>query len=88
MKEYLSVEEALCQLRGGRMILACDDEGRENEADLFLPAQFATPEAINFIIHACGLVCVALSGERLEALQIPMAQRGGGTSIHPCNFAA
>ncbi|HZR44692.1 MAG TPA: 3,4-dihydroxy-2-butanone-4-phosphate synthase, partial [Ktedonobacteraceae bacterium] len=51
----LSVDEAIQALRAGRMVLIRDDEGRENEADLCLAAQFATPEAINFLAHsACG----------------------------------
>ncbi len=71
----LSLSEAVDELRAGRMVIICDDESRENEADLCLAAQFATPEAINFIAHhACGLICVALSGERLDALNIPLAQ--------------
>ncbi len=54
------------------MVLICDDEERENEADLCLAAQFATAEAVNFLVHhACGLLCVALAGERLDALGIP-----------------
>ncbi|HTI14625.1 MAG TPA: 3,4-dihydroxy-2-butanone-4-phosphate synthase [Dictyobacter sp.] len=72
----LSIEEAANEIRAGRMVLICDDEGRENEADLCIAAQFATPEAINFISHAaCGLICVALAGERLDTLRIPLAER-------------
>ena len=71
----LSIPEAVDELRAGRMVIICDDESRENEADFCLAAQFATPEAINFLAHhACGLICVALSGERLDALHIPLAQ--------------
>ena len=71
----LSIPEAVGELRAGRMVIICDDEGRENEADLCLAAQFATPEAINFLAHhACGLICVALSGERLDALHIPLTE--------------
>jgi len=71
----LSIPEAVDELRAGRMVIICDDESRENEADLCLAAQFATPEAINFFAHhACGLICVALSGERLDALHIPLAE--------------
>jgi 3,4-dihydroxy 2-butanone 4-phosphate synthase / GTP cyclohydrolase II len=74
----ISVSEAVCELRAGRMVLICDDENREHEADLCLAAQFATPEAINLIAHAaCGLICVALAGERLDALHIPLAEKGG-----------
>ncbi len=74
----ITVTEAVRELRAGRMILICDDESREHEADLCLAAQFATPEAINFLAHAaCGLICVALAGERLDALRIPLAEKGG-----------
>ena len=74
----LSVDEAIQALRAGRMVLIRDDEGRENEADLCLAAQFATPEAINFLARsACGLICVALSAERLDALRIPLTESSG-----------
>ncbi|HLZ57732.1 MAG TPA: 3,4-dihydroxy-2-butanone-4-phosphate synthase [Ktedonosporobacter sp.] len=75
---YFSISEAVQEVRAGCMVLLCDDEGRENEADLCLAAQFVTPEAINFIVRsACGLLCVALAGERLDALRIPLAERDG-----------
>ena len=75
MNYTLSISEAVNELRAGKMIIICDDENRENEADLCLAAQFATPEAINFLAHhAAGLICVALPGERLDALQIPLAE--------------
>jgi 3,4-dihydroxy 2-butanone 4-phosphate synthase / GTP cyclohydrolase II len=74
----LALAEAVHDVRAGRMVLLCDDETRENEADLCLAAQFATPQAINFIAHAaCGLICVALTGERLDALRIPLVERRG-----------
>ena len=74
----LALVEAVHEVRAGRMVLLCDDESRENEADLCLAAQFATPQAINFIAHAaCGLICVALAGERLDALRIPLVERRG-----------
>lgn len=81
----MTVAEAVREVQAGRMVLICDDEGRENEADLCLAAQFATPEAINFIVHsACGLVCVALAGERLDTLRIPLAEQAG----HPLQGTA
>ena len=71
----LSIPEAVRELRAGKMVIICDDENRENEADLCLAAQFATPEAINFLAHhASGLICVALAGERLDALNIPLVE--------------
>jgi 3,4-dihydroxy 2-butanone 4-phosphate synthase / GTP cyclohydrolase II len=73
---YLTVPEAIQRIQAGKMVLIQDDAERENEADLVLPAQFATPEKVNFIIHAAsGLLCVALSGERLDALGIPLEER-------------
>src|SRR5947209_12259592 len=72
---YLSVSEAVHAVREGKMVLITDDETRENEADLCVAAQFATPTAINFFAHAAsGLICVALAGERLDALQIPLLE--------------
>ncbi len=77
--EYsIDIARAVQEIRAGHMVLIRDDEDRENEADLCIAAQFATPEAINFIAHsACGLICVALSGERLDALRIPLAESEG-----------
>ncbi len=70
---FATVEEVLEDLRNGRMIIIVDDEDRENEGDLMVAAQFATPEAINFMTrHARGLVCVAMTGERLDQLKLPM----------------
>lgn len=75
MNYTLTISEAVSELRAGKMVIICDDESRENEADLCLAAQFATPEAINFLAHhASGLICVALPGKRLDALQIPLAE--------------
>ncbi len=74
----ITLAEAVREIQAGRMVLICDDDSREHEADLCLAAQFATPEAINFMAHAaCGLICVALTGERLDTLRIPLAERGG-----------
>lgn len=74
----LTIAEAVHEVQAGRMVILCDDENRENEADICLAAQFASDEAINFIAHqACGLICVALTGQRLDDLRIPLAPRGG-----------
>lgn len=68
-----SVEEAIEEYRNGRFVIIVDDESRENEGDLTLPAQFCTPEAINFMAkHGRGLICIAMTGERLDQLKIPM----------------
>ncbi|MBX5449827.1 GTP cyclohydrolase II [Thermogemmatispora sp.] len=73
---WLSVPAAVRRVQAGQMVLLCDDETREHEADLCLAAQFATAERINFMLQqARGLLCVALAGERLDALAIPLAER-------------
>jgi 3,4-dihydroxy 2-butanone 4-phosphate synthase/GTP cyclohydrolase II len=70
---FSSIPEALEDLRRGRMIVVCDDEGRENEGDLTLAAQFATPDAINFMAkEGRGLICLALPGVRCEQLGLEL----------------
>ncbi|WP_158047281.1 3,4-dihydroxy-2-butanone-4-phosphate synthase [Skermanella pratensis] len=72
--EYLSTtEEILEEARQGRMFILVDDEDRENEGDLVIPAQMATPEAINFMAKfGRGLICLAMTGERIEKLRLPL----------------
>ena len=68
-----SVEEAIEEIRAGRMVVIVDDEDRENEGDLTLAAEKVTPEAINFMVkHGRGLVCTSMEGKRLEELHLPM----------------
>ena len=68
-----SVDDALDAYRQGKMVIVVDDEDRENEGDLVLAADFATPEAINFMVtHARGLVCLAMHSKLLDRLKIPM----------------
>jgi 3,4-dihydroxy 2-butanone 4-phosphate synthase / GTP cyclohydrolase II len=68
-RPFASIPEALEDIRQGRMVVVCDDEGRENEGDLTLAAQFATPEAINFMAReGRGLVCLALTPSRCDQL--------------------
>jgi len=77
-ESYLSsIEEILEDARAGKMFILVDDEGRENEGDLIIPASMATPEAINFMArYGRGLICLSLSGERVQKLGLPlMAQR-------------
>jgi 3,4-dihydroxy 2-butanone 4-phosphate synthase/GTP cyclohydrolase II len=70
---FASIEEALDDIRRGRMVVVCDDENRENEGDLTLAAQFATPEAINFMAkEARGLICLALTSERCDELGLDL----------------
>ena len=68
-----SIEEALEALRAGKPIIVVDDEDRENEGDLILSAEYATTEALAFMVrHSSGVICVALPGERLDALHLPL----------------
>jgi 3,4-dihydroxy 2-butanone 4-phosphate synthase/GTP cyclohydrolase II len=70
---FVGVPEALREFREGRLIVVVDDEDRENEGDLTIAAEKITPEAINFMAkHGRGLVCLALTEERLDYLRIPM----------------
>ena len=79
--EFLSpAEELLEEARRGRMFILVDDEDRENEGDLVIPAQFATPDAINFMArHARGLICLALTRGRVEQLGLPLMAQSNGT---------
>jgi 3,4-dihydroxy 2-butanone 4-phosphate synthase / GTP cyclohydrolase II len=70
---FASIEDAIEEIRSGRMIVVCDGEERENEGDLVLAAQFATPEAINFMAkHGRGLICLALTDERCDELGLDL----------------
>src|SRR5438552_12072842 len=70
---FSPIEEALDEIRRGRMVVVCDDENRENEGDLTMAAQFATPEAINFMAkEARGLICLALTSERCDELGLDL----------------
>jgi 3,4-dihydroxy 2-butanone 4-phosphate synthase/GTP cyclohydrolase II len=70
---FTDVETALAEIRAGKMIVVVDDEDRENEGDLTIAAEFATPEVINFMAkHGRGLICLALTEERLDYLRIGM----------------
>jgi 3,4-dihydroxy 2-butanone 4-phosphate synthase / GTP cyclohydrolase II len=72
-KGLATIEEAIDEFRNGRFVIIIDDEDRENEGDLTIAAQFATPEAINFMArYGRGLICVPMTHERLEQLHIPM----------------
>src|SRR3984885_1283964 len=74
LSQYLSsAEELIEEARNGRMFILVDDEDRENEGDLVVPAQFATPDAVNFMArHARGLICLALTRQRVEQLGLPL----------------
>src|SRR6266581_632945 len=70
---FATIEQAIEEIRQGRMIVVCDDEDRENEGDLTLAAQFATPEAINFMAkEGRGLICLALTPDRCDELGLDL----------------
>jgi 3,4-dihydroxy 2-butanone 4-phosphate synthase / GTP cyclohydrolase II len=70
---FSTVEEAIDDIRAGRMVVICDDEDRENEGDLTMAAQFCTPEAINFMAkEGRGLICLALTPDRCEELGLDL----------------
>jgi len=72
-KGLATVEEAIEDYRRGRFVIIVDDEDRENEGDLTIPAQFVTAESINFMAkNARGLICISMTAERLDRLGIPM----------------
>ena len=82
-----SLDEALEDLSSGKFVIVVDDEGRENEGDLFYFADQMTPEAITFMVtHARGLVCVAMQGDRLDELQIPNLRSRNSNSSQPTAF--
>ncbi len=70
--KFSSIPEAIEDIRQGKMIIAVDDEDRENEGDLMMAAEKVTPEAINFMVtNARGLVCLPVDGKRLDELEVP-----------------
>ncbi|TLM67865.1 MAG: bifunctional 3,4-dihydroxy-2-butanone-4-phosphate synthase/GTP cyclohydrolase II [Deltaproteobacteria bacterium] len=76
------IEEALEQIRQGRMVILVDDEDRENEGDLCLAAEMVTPEAINFMAReGRGLICLSLTEERAEELDLPLMVRENSSSF-------
>ena len=68
-----SIEEIIEDAKNGKMFILVDDESRENEGDVIIPAEKSTPEIINFMAkYARGLVCVALTAQRCDELKLPM----------------
>jgi 3,4-dihydroxy 2-butanone 4-phosphate synthase/GTP cyclohydrolase II len=73
MSAFVTIEEAIEEIRAGRMVVVCDDEDRENEGDLTMAAQFATPEAINFMAkEGRGLICLSLTPQRCDELGLDL----------------
>ncbi|MCH7958460.1 MAG: 3,4-dihydroxy-2-butanone-4-phosphate synthase [Proteobacteria bacterium] len=86
-REHLaSIEDIIEDARNGRMFILVDDEMRENEGDLIVPAQMATPDSINFMAkHGRGLICLSLTAERVRELGLPLMAREN-TSRHQTAF--
>ena len=82
-----SLEEGLEELKSGRFLIVVDDENRENEGDLVMPAEKVTAEAVNFVVtHARGLLCMPIIGERLDELQIPLMVSQNGSEKNQTAF--
>jgi 3,4-dihydroxy 2-butanone 4-phosphate synthase / GTP cyclohydrolase II len=81
-----SIEQAIADIRAGKMVVVLDDEDRENEGDLVMAAQMVTPQAINFMRReAGGLICVPLTGRRLDELHLPQMV-SENTALHETAF--
>ena len=77
-----TTQEIVAELRAGRMVILVDEEDRENEGDLLMAADFVTPEAINFMAKfGRGLICLTLTEERCDFLQLPMMSKSNGTQF-------
>lgn len=77
-----STEEIVADLKSGKMVILVDEEDRENEGDLVLAADHVTPEAVNFMAkHGRGLICLTLTRERCQQLNLPLMVRDNGTSM-------
>ena len=85
--QLISIEKGLEDLRAGKFLIVVDDEDRENEGDLVMPAQHVTPDAVNFMVtHARGQLCMPMMGERLAELDIPMLPSRNSDSAMPTAF--
>ena len=84
--QFNTIEEAIADIKAGKMVLVTDDPDRENEGDLIMAADFVTPDAINFMAtHAKGLICAPCDGEILDRLQLePMV--ANNTDNHETAF--
>src|SRR6266508_2948314 len=81
-----AAEDIIEEARRGRMFILVDDEDRENEGDLVIPAQMATPDVINFMAkYGRGLICLSLTPQRVEELGLPLMS-GRNTSRHATAF--
>jgi 3,4-dihydroxy 2-butanone 4-phosphate synthase/GTP cyclohydrolase II len=87
-RRFAGIEDAIDELKAGRMIVVVDDEDRENEGDLTMAAEMITPEAVNFMAtYGRGLICLAMTGEQLDRLELaPMVPCN--TALHETAFTA
>ena len=88
MSPFASIEQAIRDVQDGKIVIIVDDEDRENEGDLMVAAEKVTPEIINFMAtHGRGLICLAMTGHRLDELNIPlMVAEHTNTSPHGTAF--
>ena len=86
INDIAEINDIIEEARNGRMFILADDEDRENEGDLIIPAQMATPEAINFMAtYGRGLICLSLTKKRIEALNLPLMS-ASNSSRHETAF--
>lgn len=85
-KMFCSVEEAVEEIKNGKLLIIVDDEDRENEGDFVCAAEYVTPEIVNFMTkHGRGMICVAVSGNRLDELGLPLMV-GSNSALHGTQF--
>ncbi len=83
---FCSVEEAIEEIKNGKVIIVVDDDDRENEGDFICAAEYVTPDIVNFMVtHGKGMLCVALSGKRLDELNLPLMV-DSNSALHGTQF--
>ena len=83
---FCSVEEAIDEIKNGKVIIVVDDEDRENEGDFICAAEYVTPDIVNFMVtHGRGMLCVALNGKRLDELNLPLMVESN-SALHGTQF--
>ncbi|MEP0861224.1 MAG: bifunctional 3,4-dihydroxy-2-butanone-4-phosphate synthase/GTP cyclohydrolase II [Ignavibacterium sp.] len=86
MSPFCSVEEAIEEIKNGKVIIVVDDEDRENEGDFICAAEYVTPDIVNFMVtHGRGMLCVALSKKRLDELNLPLMV-DSNSALHGTQF--
>lgn len=83
---FCSVEEAIDEIKNGKVIIVVDDEDRENEGDFICAAEYITPDIVNFMVtHGRGMLCVAINGKRLDELNLPLMVESN-SALHGTQF--